>query len=232
MTTRLGPVGPSSRMRRRTGMAYTEVAGSPVLCDPDSRSLHELSPAAAALWGQLDGRRLDALGDDEAGRWSQLEVVELVRRLRVLDLVEEVDHATDGSSEVGAGPEQPAAPLVAAAIREPVEPVELAGRVDEVAGHVVIVLSPWPPTRSVHFDPETSLVAGSGPVRALAAIDASGEPRRASPVEALRAIIGSAAPPALVAGPLDELAGMAETIPLLVVPDRSALSELVGEIGR
>jgi hypothetical protein len=223
----LGPVGPSSRVQARSDIVYTEVDGRPVLCDPVRRSLHELSPAAALLWGRLDGRRLDAHCDHSADGWSELELVEVVRRLRVLDLVEDAEGAGEGSREPTIRPGlEPAVAAIA-------EEVELAGWADDVAGDVVVVLSRWPGSDSIRWRVDTSSLASDPrPLRALALIDTEGEPGRLQPVDALRVIVGSAAPPALAVGPLDDLARIAESIPVLRAPDSSALSDMVNALGR
>ena len=52
----LEPVSVRSRLVRAPGVRYTEVAGAAVVWEPTRRALHELSPAAAALWAALDGR--------------------------------------------------------------------------------------------------------------------------------------------------------------------------------
>jgi hypothetical protein len=61
------------------------------LHDDESDVTYELSPAAAELWASIDGRQLDELChdicDDET---TPVQVVELLRRLKALGLIEDV----------------------------------------------------------------------------------------------------------------------------------------------
>jgi len=92
----LAPLHPTrSVVTPADGARYTEVDGVAVLCLVDDRSVHVLTADGAALWGQLDGRR--SLGEIRAGLGvvdptSRADAtVELVRRLRAVGLVRDVD---------------------------------------------------------------------------------------------------------------------------------------------
>jgi hypothetical protein len=80
-----------------------------VVLVPHRRRFHVLAPAAAGLWGSLDGRPLDEVvagltGTDEARRPDRsgdpmLACVEMLRRWRALGLVEECGGRHGGSAE-------------------------------------------------------------------------------------------------------------------------------------
>jgi len=46
---------------RRAGVHWVEVDGDVVVTDPDSRSVHVLRGAAAAVWQLIDGEPIDGL---------------------------------------------------------------------------------------------------------------------------------------------------------------------------
>ena len=91
----LEPVSVRSRLVRAAGVRYTEVAGAAVVWEPSRRALHELSPAAAALWAALDGRPFgdvisEATAPSDAPTTTERDLIEAVRRLRALRLVSDL----------------------------------------------------------------------------------------------------------------------------------------------
>jgi hypothetical protein len=90
---------------------YSEIGGSPVLWEPVTRVLHELTPAGAGLWASFDGRTLAEIVAGAAGSMApddrirfEREAVEVVRRLRAVGLVEDLGDGSpprdDGSTGV------------------------------------------------------------------------------------------------------------------------------------
>ena len=107
------PVSIRSRIVRAEGVRYTEVDGNAVVWEPTERVLHELSPAAAGLWANLDGRPLgEVIAQVEAERGlladgsrpspTEVEVLDAVRRLRALRLVGDVSPGQGPVEELGA----------------------------------------------------------------------------------------------------------------------------------
>ena len=87
----LEPVGLGSRIGPCPGVRYSEIDGSPVLWEPATRVLHELTPAGAGLWASFDGRTLAEIVDDATGSMMagaqarfEREAVDVVRRLRAV----------------------------------------------------------------------------------------------------------------------------------------------------
>ena len=190
-----------------------------MLCDPEARAVHELSPGAAAVWSGLDERPL-------AGHLSGLEpldrgdLIELLRRLRALGLV---DDGGDPRSAADPGPERAASPVTS------LRPVELSGvRIDSEIG-VLVALERWD-----HSSP-TRVELHAGPVdagvRGFVVIRADREPIRLSPLEALAALVESASPTDLSAGALDRLAQVAEAHPTVQLPDLAMLGTAAALLG-
>ena len=97
------PVGWGSHLARKPGIGYTELAGMPVLIDPESRDIQALTAAVAGIWAQLDGRELAvALGidPDSLGPTERRNLIEVIRRLKARGLV--VDVAPDAPLDPGA----------------------------------------------------------------------------------------------------------------------------------
>lgn len=86
-----GPVTPASRPVRRAAISYTEVGGRPVLCDTVRATAHMLNAAGGALWAALDGRSIREIAA-EAGAATTADLVESIRRLRALGVVDEGEH--------------------------------------------------------------------------------------------------------------------------------------------
>jgi hypothetical protein len=95
----LRPVCGHARLRRVSGVALRGEDDAPELFDHSTGAAHLVSPAAAALWSALDGRRLgeirpdaptDAEVDDDVECDVELTVVELVRRFKALGLIEDL----------------------------------------------------------------------------------------------------------------------------------------------
>lgn len=94
------PLNPHSRPVRRVGVRHVEVSGHPVLWGPMIDTVCELSPSAALLWLDLDGRTLAEILRNAPGLGignDDRSVVEIIRSMRVLGLVEDLH----GSSEPG-----------------------------------------------------------------------------------------------------------------------------------
>ena len=171
----LAPVTADSRVVRRPGVSYSEVAGVPVLWEPRTRTLHELSPAAAALWGALDGRPLrEVVGvlATEGTSASTLvgEVVEAVRRLRVLGVAEDSD-------------EDDPAPVVEAGV--PATSVRLRGTLVPAPGGAQLVLA------DVGSEREGEAPGGGPTVLVeVAALTVAPDPADAAIPEASRPLVG------------------------------------------
>jgi hypothetical protein len=231
-----GPAAPvtlASTIRVRPDVAYTEVDGQPVVCDPIRRVVHQLSPAAASLWGRLDGRPLADHRPDPSSSASDVALVELVRRLRVMRLVEDA-----GQPDAGRAPDDADDVMTPAdTSTEPTDPshppdpgapsVEIAGQRDGP----VVILGHWPASASVRIsvDPPT-IVDDQEPLRAMAVIDASADAARLDPLEALRALVAAASPDALRQASLDQLAGVAEAVLAVRVPDRRSVAPTITTI--
>lgn len=93
----LRPVCGHARLRGRAGVSRRGSDEAPELFDAATGAAHAVSPAAAALWSALDGRRLreirpaatsDVDVDSECD--VELAVVELVRRFKALGLIEDL----------------------------------------------------------------------------------------------------------------------------------------------
>ncbi len=96
----LEPVHLGAHLTRTPGVAYTEVGGQPVLCQPTERRLHPVAPAFAAIWARLDGGTLadavrDAIGTEatQVGTAAHRATIEAVRRAKAAHLVSDVPHA-------------------------------------------------------------------------------------------------------------------------------------------
>jgi len=96
--SRRRPVGPDSRLIPCPGVRHESEPGDPgmhLLVDTNTGARHQVSPQAGARFDELDGRALvevwPELGDDPA---AALAVIELLRRLRALDLIEDLDLTT------------------------------------------------------------------------------------------------------------------------------------------
>ncbi len=207
------PVTLASRLVRVPGVLYTEVADTPVVWEPTRRLLHELTPAAAALWGAFDGRPLRDVLDDLGGSEpvDERAVVEAVRRMRVMRIVEDADGdsapAVDIETESGSRPDR----------------VTVRGEVvaaEDGSGVVVVLAGEQAPSDDVEAEVVTLDVAalavvdpdGSRPVRGFARVNASeSSVTWSSPVELLGSLMA-----ALVVGHdpeplvLDALAALAE----------------------
>ncbi len=91
----LRPVCGHARLRGRAGISRRDHDGATELFDAETGVAHRLSPAAAELWSALDGRRLDEVRPVAADERTSdcdvdLAVIEVVRRLKALDLVEDL----------------------------------------------------------------------------------------------------------------------------------------------
>jgi hypothetical protein len=93
----LRPVCGHARLRAREGITLRANGDDQELFDTATGAAHRLSPAAAALWIDLDGRPLSEVrpvgaedGFEVSDAEVDLAVVELVRRLKALGLVEDV----------------------------------------------------------------------------------------------------------------------------------------------
>jgi hypothetical protein len=94
MAASRAPISPASELCRRPRRPYSEVDGHAVVVIPERRAFVELPPRAVALWAALDGRPLAAVVGGLTSRTGDpviatAEAIELVRRWRALDLVEE-----------------------------------------------------------------------------------------------------------------------------------------------
>jgi hypothetical protein len=69
---------------------YTEVVGSPVLCNTDDRSVHAFSAATVVLWAGFDGRPLTEVAGVGPASPEWRGLVEVVRRFKATGLVEDV----------------------------------------------------------------------------------------------------------------------------------------------
>ena len=88
------PVCAHARLRARDGITLRASGAEQELFDAITGASHRLSPAAAELWRDLDGRPLAdvrpaAMADATDGE-VDLAVLELVRRLKALGLVEDL----------------------------------------------------------------------------------------------------------------------------------------------
>ena len=87
----LRPVCGHARLRAREDITLRANGDDQELFDAATGAAHRLSPAAAALWRDLDGRPLAEVRPTEASDAEvDLTVVELVRRLKALGLVEDL----------------------------------------------------------------------------------------------------------------------------------------------
>jgi hypothetical protein len=84
------PVGPGSRLVPRPTVSSSMAGGQPELRDTATGHVHRISPAAAELWASLDGRTLLEIRPEVArGDGDAMAVIEVLRRLKALDLVED-----------------------------------------------------------------------------------------------------------------------------------------------
>ena len=85
------PVCGHARLRSCASVTRREHDGVTELYDAATGVAHRLSPAAADLWADLDGRPLAEVRPAEADDAEvELAVIELVRRLKALELVEDL----------------------------------------------------------------------------------------------------------------------------------------------
>lgn len=88
------PVHWGSRLVRAEDLAYTEVAGTPVLVPADGAPVQVLTPAWAAVWAQLDGRPItDSLAVDPAALdpVDARNLIEVLRRLKAEGVVRDAE---------------------------------------------------------------------------------------------------------------------------------------------
>ncbi len=228
-------------------MSYTEVDGHAVLCDPDQRELHVVSPASARAWFALDGHRdLTQIADDADGFSVGVDhgrgLVEIMRRLRAATAIDEpaaCDAARDDAEvdaehpaqhrdqhstqhdEVGGGP--PRAhhddhlPRSLDGAGPPATSIVVTGYAVERAGQHLIVLDP-------DGDPHViinlaALAPAASPRVLVRGTDGIGGDRPfRDPLDALRSLVGSVVAPALSsAGTLDLLADVADAVDLAAV---------------
>jgi hypothetical protein len=84
------PVGPGSRLVARPTVSSTVVGAQHHLRDTATGHVHRISPAAAELWAALDGRTLVEIRPEVAsGDPDATAVIEVLRRLKALDLIED-----------------------------------------------------------------------------------------------------------------------------------------------
>lgn|GEM_PF-2978942 len=231
----LEPVGLGSRVGPCPGVRYSEIDGSPVLWEPATRVLHELTPAGAGLWASFDGRTLAEIVDDATGSMMagerarfEREAVEVVRRLRAVGLVEDLEDASAApdlgptgvppsvlrlAGRVATGPwTEGVAVVLAPAVGADGEPASTFVEIDVTATMVVAVSDPRAGTGA---EPR-------GVVALHTVLDDRGErpgadDRAPAPLSALAllAALMAALPPVPEPHPLvlDALASLAESVP-------------------
>ncbi len=213
------PVSFAARLVRAPDVAYTEVAGTPVVVAIEAQAVQPLTPAWAFAWAALDGRPVsEALDIDPAtlDAVAARNVIEVLRRLKAAGLV--CDAGSLGAS-------RPSGPVVEQAVSGELV-LELHGRAVEAASGPGLVLELEP------SNPDTVLLS----VRdgdAGVAVSIGGEPVLRvevpatipeGPVDAvarLHGIVVSVAEPAVLSAPgaIDLIAAVAELATTQPIPD-------------